>query len=128
MASFDLSAAFDLVNTNLLIKPLQIIGLPTDVVRLIKLWFMDRFFYIFINGEKSLWIDLGGGTIQGSILGPILYAIFVSPLYHLLKLTTFANDNFVAGWNISMEALICDMEKDLEIMTKWLKDSGLKVR
>ena len=80
MASIDLSAAFDLVNTNLLIKQLQIIGLPTDVVRLIKLWLTDRSFYISINGENSLLIDLGGGTIQGSILGPILYAIFVSPL------------------------------------------------
>jgi hypothetical protein len=38
MASIDLSAAFDLVNTNLLIKRLKIIGLPQDVIRLIKLW------------------------------------------------------------------------------------------
>ena len=127
MASIDLSAAFDLVDTKLLIKRLKIIGLPTDVVRLIELWLTDRSFYVSINGENSLLVDLGGGTIQGSILGPILYAIFVSPLYDLLKLTTFADDNFVVRWNTCMEALILDMEKDLEMMTKWLKESGLKV-
>jgi hypothetical protein len=74
-----------------------------------------------------LLIDLAGGTIQGSILGQILYALFGSPLYDLQKLTTFADDNFVVQWNTCMKALICDTEKDLEMMTKWLKDSGLKV-
>ena len=33
----------------------------------------------------------------------------------------------VISWNKCMTALISNMEKDLEIMTKWLKDSGLKV-
>ncbi len=38
VASFDLSAAFDLVNVNLLLKRLLIIGLPNDVVSLIAVW------------------------------------------------------------------------------------------
>ena len=38
MASIDLSAAFDLVNVDLLITRLTVIGLPSDVIRLIKLW------------------------------------------------------------------------------------------
>jgi hypothetical protein len=41
MASLDLSAAFDMVNTTLLLKRLVIIGLPTDVVELIKIWLVD---------------------------------------------------------------------------------------
>ena len=39
MSSIDLSAAFDVVNVKLLLKRLQIIGLPSDVIRLIKVWF-----------------------------------------------------------------------------------------
>jgi hypothetical protein len=42
MASLDLSAAFDLVNVELLISRLRVIGLPRDVVRLIKIWLTDR--------------------------------------------------------------------------------------
>ena len=57
----------------------------------------------------------------------MLYAVYVSPLFDLLKLTNFADDNFVIRWNNCMTALIRDLEKDLEIMTKWLRDSGLKV-
>ena len=127
MASIDLSAAFDLVNIKLLMIRLTKIGLPKDILRLIELWLSKRSFFVNVNGENSIVIDLNCGTIQGSILGPILYAIYVSPLFDLLKLTNFADDNFVLRWNKCMTALISDMEKDLEIMTKWLKDSGLKV-
>ena len=38
--------------------------------------------------------DSDVGTIQGSILGPILYALFVSPLFDLTQITNFADDNF----------------------------------
>ena len=88
---------------------------------------MKRSFYVSIDGVNSLVVDLDTGTIQGSILGPLLYAVFVSPLFDLLRLTNFADDNFVIRWNKCMTALIKDLEKDLEIMTKWLRDSGLKV-
>ena len=81
MASIDLSAAFDAVNIDLLIKRLEIIGLPDDIVGLIKLWLENRLFYVEINGLNSLFYEINSGTIQGSVLGPILYAIYVSPLF-----------------------------------------------
>jgi hypothetical protein len=63
--SIDMSSAFDLVNIDLLIKRLKIIGLPDDVVELIKSWLKQRSFCASI--------DLKLGTVQGSILGPVLY-------------------------------------------------------
>ena len=53
MASLDLSAAFDLVNVNLLINRLQIIGLPQDLVNLIKIWLSNRLYYVSIDGANS---------------------------------------------------------------------------
>ena len=67
------------------------------------------------------------GTVQGSILGPILYAIFVSPLFELAKMTLFADDNYVVRWNKCLAALIVDMRQSIELITKWLRQSGLKV-
>ena len=46
MASLDLSSAFDVVNTALLLKRLRIIGLPEDVIKLIELWLKERTFYV----------------------------------------------------------------------------------
>ena len=42
LASIDLSAAFDIVDVNLLIKKLVILGLPNDVVKLIEIWLKER--------------------------------------------------------------------------------------
>ena len=77
MASVDLSAAFDLVNIDLLMERLRIIGLPGDVVDLIRDWLRDRFLYVEIGDLTSVLHDINSGTIQGLILGPILYAIYV---------------------------------------------------
>ena len=48
----DLSAAFDIVNISLLIKRLKIIGLPSDLIRLIRVWLENRSYYVSINGEN----------------------------------------------------------------------------
>ena len=53
LASLDLSAAFDIVNVALLIKRLQIMGLPPDMVRLIEIWLKERYFYVSVNGSES---------------------------------------------------------------------------
>ena len=127
MASVDLSAAFDLVDVELLIGRLKRIGLPDDIVGLIRLWLSSRSFSVVINGKSSVLVNLPCGVIQGSILGPILYAIFVSPLFDISRLTNFADDNFILRWNKLTGALVIEMEKEIDTITRWLKDSGLKV-
>jgi hypothetical protein len=60
-------------------------------------------------------------------LGPVLYAIFVSPLFYLEFLLAFADDNFIPITNQSKSEIILDMERTLKSITKWLANSGLKV-
>ena len=127
MASLDLSAVFDTVNIDLLIERIKILGLPTDVVDLVELWLKGRSFYVSIDGINSLQLDLVCGTVQGSILGPILYAIYVTPLFDLYNLTNFADDNFIVRWNSHRGSLIVDLESSLMNITKWLRGSGLAV-
>ena len=127
VASLDLSSAFDIVDVNLLIKRLKIIGLPSDVIDLIKVWLNNRLYYVSVDGKNSVMYDLLLGTVQGSILGPILYAIFVSPLLELELILAFADDNFISKNSKSKELLITDMENALIRISKWFKDSGLKV-
>ena len=77
MASLDLSMAFDMVNTELLIRRLRIMGMPLDLVSLINEWLVGRTFYVQIGDDCSSLFDSDVLTIQGSVLGPILYALTV---------------------------------------------------
>jgi hypothetical protein len=127
MASLDLSAAFDVVNTELLLVRLRVLGLPDDMVDLLEVWLKNRLFYVQISDLTSIFIEINSGTIQGSILGPILYAIFVAPLYEITKLSNYADDNFAIAKHQSKEHCIELIEQKMKIISEWLRNSGLKV-
>ena len=61
------------------------------------------------------------------MLGPILYALFVSPLFDLTEIVNFADDNFCVESHRDLAVLITNLEMRLEMITKWLKESGLVV-
>ena len=126
-SSLDLSAAFDLVNLDLLMKRLKIMGMPDDLLQLLEVWLRQRSFYVEANGQNSSILENDVGTIQGSILGPILYALFIRPLYKITKVTTFADDNYVVKFNKEKKMALEELKKELEKIIKWLKGSGLKV-
>jgi hypothetical protein len=85
VARMDLSFAFNVVNVDLLLKRMNIIGLPNDVIELVKICLSDRFYYVSVGGEISCLFDKLLCTLQGIVLGPVLYAIYVSPLFVLIK-------------------------------------------
>jgi hypothetical protein len=61
-----------------------------------------------------------------AILDPLLNAIFVYLPSDLTNLTNFTDDNFILGWNKLLKVLIDDMEKNLKMIMKWLRNSGLQ--
>ena len=106
---------------------MKIIGIPVDIIELVDIWLKDRTYYINCKGRNSFIRLSNIGTIQGSILGPFLYAIFVSPLFNLTPFHAFADDNQVIETDKNIDPLKTRMQNKLEIMTNWLRDSGLIV-
>jgi hypothetical protein len=47
-----------------------------------------------VDGVNLRIYDLLLGTVQGSILGPVLYAMFIAPVFEIVKLFAFADDKF----------------------------------
>ena len=88
-------------------------GMPTDVVQMISVWLNERMYYVSIDGVSSVLFDLLLGTVQGSILGPVLHAMFVVPLFDRELLLAFADDNFIPRINYSRDCLVRDMETSL---------------
>ena len=86
------------------------------------------YFYVKIGGENPYIHRMGEWyrKVQGSTLGPILNALFVSPLFDLAKMTLFADDNYVLHRNKQLPTLLQVMETTITTIIKWLKQSGLK--
>lgn len=57
MASLDISAAFDKVNTKLLVNWLRIVGLLEDVVILVQVWLLDRSCFVTVDGVSLYAVD-----------------------------------------------------------------------
>ena len=71
LGSLDLSAAFDVVNRELLFKRMETMGMPTNIISLLKDWLDERMFYILLNRLHVLngkidktWLNLSLGSFK----------------------------------------------------------------
>jgi hypothetical protein len=74
---------------------MRVLGICEVIILMIPDWLTDRMAYCEVGGKSSMLRVIEEGTVQESILGPILFAIFVSPLRDIIEATSYANDNFI---------------------------------
>ena len=82
----DLSAAFDTVDHGLLLHRLNTrFGIKDKVLAWFKSYLTERSLFVRINGSNSSQSNLKFGVLQGSVLGPILYLLYTSPLGDIIR-------------------------------------------
>jgi exonuclease III len=92
----DLSKAFDTINHQILFKKLDHYGIRGMALNLLKNYFTGRSQFVSFNGENSGELPLSTGVPQGSILGPLIFLIYVNDLSastDALRFVTFADDS-----------------------------------
>ena len=80
LAMLDLSAAFDVVSHDILLTRLEQLGLKGIVLNWFKSYLQGRQFFVKINSSESKSCKLRTGVPQGSVLGPILFLVYMLPL------------------------------------------------
>ena len=127
VASMDLTAAFDVLDVELLMKRLKILGIPEDVLALIGAWLTGRIGYVEVGGNCSEYFDILFGSGQGSILGPVLFNFYISPLVKEKKFTAYADDNYQVAINKCKKEALKELQAKVIEAEHWMSGSGLKV-
>lgn len=90
----DFQKAFDKVPHKRLLFKVRAMGISGKIYEWIKKWLEGRRQRVVFNGEKSEWVEVSSGVPQGSVLGPLLFLIYIDDIDHDInsKILKFADD------------------------------------
>ena len=124
----DLSKAFDTVDHILLLQRLSYIGFNSDACRWFENYLSDRQQCVKVGPIKSDFLHVSKGVPQGSILGPILFILYINNIVNTLKncnIHLYADDTILYCFSDSVENSVHMLQLAFDILQKSLLDLKL---
>jgi len=123
----DLAKAFDSVSHNILLKKLEKYGIRGNALNLFQSYLDSRSQFVKINNNSSSLIDIEFGVPQGSILGPLLFLIYINDLPNATNffIRLFADDTFLCSQNDDIKLLENEANNELQKVFSWLASNKL---
>ena len=120
----DFQRAFDVISHNKLLHKLSSYGISGNLLRWISSFLTNRFHSVRINSHLSSYLPVLSGVPQGSVLGPILFNLFIM-IYQTISLLTslfklFADDLKLYTQISSIHSTL-NFQKHLDIISDWSK-------
>ena len=117
----DISKAFDKVWHDGLIYKLQQNGISGELLNILVDFLNNRKQRVVLNGQTSNWIDVKAGVPQGSIMGPLLFLIYINDLPEglITNAKLFADDTSLFSVVRDIAASTEELNNDLRNISKW---------
>lgn len=118
----DLSKAFDLIDHKLLINKLEQYGLRGKISEWLTSYLSNRQQLVEVNGIRSEYVNVEIGVPQGSVLGPLLFILYINDLpenFDENTLTMYADDNSLIISNKSEPDLIISAQHFTNKCVDW---------
>ena len=126
----DFSRAFDTVDHQILLQKLDHYGIRGVANKWFKSYLKNRSQFVSINGVSSETILMLLGVPQGSILGPLLFLIYINDFYQAVFYSTtrhFADDTNLLLSNKSIKKIQKQINIDLKLISKWLRANKISL-
>ena len=126
----DLEKAFDTVNHRILLSKLYHYGIRGNANSWFSSYLIHRSQTVTINEETSSKKLITCGVPQGSILGPLLFLIYINDMNHSVKYSTvyhFADDTNLLYSDKTVKKLKTALNKDLASLYDWLCANRLSI-
>ena len=126
----DLSKAFDCLNHELLIAKLSAYVFSPNALRLIHSYLSERKQRVKIDGSFTTWRETMIGVPQGSVLGPLLFNIYLNDLFMVVKdaqICNYADDTTIYACDSNIEGVIATLESDALKIAEWFQNNCIKL-
>jgi len=126
----DLSKAFDTIKHDILLEKLVYYGIRGPALNWFKSYLTDRFQQVTYSKKLSRLTTILCGVPQGSILGPLLFLIYINDITKCsdnLLMYLFADDTTVFITSVNYPNLIASMNNELTHLTEWLNANLLSL-
>ena len=123
----DLSKAFDTTDHEILLSKLEKYGIRETELLFFKNYLTGRRQYTVFYDTVSEWLEILCGVPQGSILGPLLFIIYINdfPKAVNLETTLFADDTTLIKSDESLQALELNVNQNLKLANDWFTANKL---
>ena len=114
---------------DLLIAKLHTYGFYHSSLQLVFDYLSNRKQRVKINATFSEWTEVNTGVPQGSIIGPLLFNIFINDIFYFVKdtkITNYADDNTPYKCGTDIDNILGQLENEGNILIKWFSNNYMK--
>ena len=125
----DYAKAFDKVDHGILLEKLKLYGINGKYHAWLTSFLKGRKQFVYLNNAYSYETEVASGVPQGSVLGPLLFVIYINDMVHLInssQLQTFADDTKIAHQITSVQDKN-SLQEDLNVIKKWSNSNNMEL-